>query len=377
MAFAAITPAEIASDQPVTTTLMEKIRTNFDDHEQRLAASSGIIGEILNGSFETPQGGNPNWPDKWAIGQYAGGQVILDGSDTAHGKKALKMIHSVSGGGGGYAESDYVAISPLYLPPLNIAYKCDQLALQVEVWMRYYAADTNGDPGTYLGERCIYRNAASNPKFWEPLQIQKIPFAFSGARYAKYRLVGGVSGSAQTGTALFDACGIPIRRVESPLDNPNPISIGPTQVYAWQWMDLFSAFNVTIPAGFRWLVLQAKLAGYTISDDMGTYYYPAYCRFRLPAVAGKYSSQGQNSFWHSGSNPNEASWNAAVPVDMIYDLTDVAPGTYSVQFQGYNSNYSYAFWRSQNLYHRLTNGVIIANGTSLAFTDSALNEPVY
>src|SRR5512145_1341446 len=214
MAYVAITPAEVASDQPVTTTLMDKIRTNLDDHEQRLVASSGIIGEILNGSFETPQGGNPNWPDKWAIGQYAGGQVVLDGSDTAHGKKALKMIHSVSGGGGGYAESDYVAISPLYLPPLNIAYKCDQLALQVEVWMRYYAADANGDPGTYLGERCIYRNTASNPKFWEPLQIQKIPFAFSGARYAKFRLVGGVSGSTQTGTALFDACGIPIRRVE-------------------------------------------------------------------------------------------------------------------------------------------------------------------
>jgi len=56
---------------------------------------------------------------------------------------------------------------------------------------------------------------------------------------------------------------------------------------------------------------------------------------------------------------------------------DLAPGTYFVQFHALNSNYSYAFWRSQNLYHRLTNGVVIASGTTLSFTDSALNEPVY
>ena len=96
MAFNALTPAEVAPDQPLSTTLLDKVRTNFDDHEARIQTSGGAVGEVLNGSFETPQGGNPNWPDKWAIGQYAGGQVLLDRDVDA----VTAVVTSVSGSWG-------------------------------------------------------------------------------------------------------------------------------------------------------------------------------------------------------------------------------------------------------------------------------------
>jgi hypothetical protein len=380
MAFTAIAPAEVAPDQPVSTTLMDKIRTNFDDHEARLSASSGVIGEVLNGSFETAQGGNPNWPDKWTIGQYSGGQVLLDAASTAHGKKSLKMLHTVSGGGGGYAESDYVAMSAVYMPPLNFAYYCTVAAMSIEVWARYYAADSAGEPSTYLGERRIYYNNAGNPMTWSAAQIWNLPLAYGNARYVKYRFIGGTSGTAQTGTVWFDAVGVPIRRVIFPLDNPNPIN-QPGIFCAGGWSAMGSAFNITIPANFRWLVVRGALFPFTYSDDYGTTYYRCYSRFYLSGIAGKYSTA------HSALATGQ--WSYSVPAntaggwiwgDMVYDLTGVSAGTYALIFQG-ASEYSYQYFQSPSAlseaHHDLRSGYISADGTKMVWTDSFAGLPMW
>lgn len=361
MAFTALTPAEVSPDQPVSTTLMDKIRGNFDDHEQRIAASSGIIGEVLNGSFETAQSGNPNWPDKWVIGQYSGGQVLLD-TNTCHGKKSLKMIHSVSGGGGGYAESDYIAVSNLYWTPLNFAYYATAVGMSVEVWARCYSADANGNPAAYLGEYCIYRNTSANPQIWSAAQVNNIPINYDGTRYVKYRFVGGVSGSTVTGSVYLDAVGIPIRLIQKPL--PGLINIPQAYVpinWPQAWYNVGSAFSVTIPSSsrFRWLVCQYEVSGSGGSD----WYGPAYgwVQFYLNGVAGKYSTQ-------PGGQCNGA-WQL---LTAVYDLTGVTPGTYTLQSRcmggGPTENAQIAV-RSQNLTHYFRTGFVSADATLMTYTD--------
>lgn len=386
MAFSALTPQEVSPDQPVSTTLLDKVRTNFDDHEARLSASAGIVGEILNGSFETAQGGNPNWPDKWAIGQYSGGQVLLD-SDSVHGKKSLKMIHSVSGGGGGYAESDYVAVSPLYMPPLVFAYYGTAPGCPVEVWCRYYGQDGSNNPGTFLGERCIYQNNTGNPMVWSGVQIATVPMAYNGTRYVKYRFIGGVNGSTTTGSVWFDAVGVPIRRVYYPFDNPNPINLGVVAAsYPQGWVNAGGAFNITIPAGFRWLVVQAQTIPSSQYDIDGNIVGgPAYARFFLNGVAGKYSTEAVdsriNSAWTGWppTPPNNAP-NWAMQ-DLVYDLTGVAPGVYALQFQIQSTAWGYNNWLQSpsaiNLRHDCRSGLILANGSTLAFTDAYNSQPTW
>ena len=361
MAFIAMTPAEIAPDQPVSTTLLQKVKDNFDDHENRISVTAGVIGEILNGSFETPQGGNPNWPDKWAIGQYAGGSVLLD-RDTCHGKYSLKMVHSVAGGGGGYAETDYVGMSMLYIAPLNFAYKVTAAAMAIEVWARFYAADANGNPSTYLGEKRLYSNTTDNPLFWSSVQVADIPIEFPSARYVKYRLVGGASGSSTTGSVWFDGVGASIRTMRSYLV-PTPFTTNPSQLYLYgyqQWMNFGSAENVTVASGYRWLVLPNwKLQGAT--DEWG-YNYPSSLRFYLNGVAGKYSSV------------LTAPGVSQVSGDIAYDLSGVAPGTYACQLQ-YYSQAGGPSVRGTAGY--LNNGVVLANAFSGTYTITHNNVPLY
>lgn len=45
MSFTALNTGEVASAQPVTTTLLDKIRTNFDDHEDRITAVEDSLSE--------------------------------------------------------------------------------------------------------------------------------------------------------------------------------------------------------------------------------------------------------------------------------------------------------------------------------------------
>lgn len=360
MAFNALTPAEVAPDQPLSTTLLDKIRTNFDDHEARITTGAGTVGEILNGSFETPQGGNPNWPDKWAIGQYAGGQVLLD-RDCIHGKYSLRMNHTVALGGGGYAETDYVGVSSLYWPPLNFAYMATAAGMAVEVWARFYAADANGEPSTFLGEKRIYNNTTDNPTFWTSVQIQDIQLAYITARYVKYRFVGGASGSAVTGTVYFDAVGVPIRRTVSYIEPP-PFSFGNTPLYYGGWYNLYSPINVVMPFGLRWLVLSGFSISGSFDPEMGTPY-QASARFFLNGVAGKYSSQ------------LTAPGGATVQGDMAYDLTGVSPGTYSLQLQFWTQNSGALSAAGSKGY--FTNAIILAKGSDGTYTQTYQNQPMY
>lgn len=358
MAFIALTPAEIAPDQPVSTTLLQKVKDNFDDHENRIAVTAGVIGEILNGSFETPQGGNPNWPDKWAIGQYAGGSVLLD-RDTCHGKYSLKMVHSVAGGGGGYAETDYIGVSSLYFSPLNFAYKVTAVGMAIEAWARFYAADANGNPSTYLGEKRLYNNVTDNPLFWTSVQVTDIPIEFPTARYVKFRLIGGSSGSNVTGSAWFDAVGAPIRVMRSYL-TPTPFTAFVNRyIYAYGWTNIGSAENVTVASGYRWLVLPGwGVAG--VADEWTSYW--AQIRFFLNGVTGKYSLV----ITCTGS--------ATVTGDMVYDLTGIAPGTYSCQIQYTTQAGGYIFKGTAGY---LNNGVILANAYNGTYASTYNNVPMY
>lgn len=335
MAFVAVTDQEIAPDKAVTTDFLKKVKDNFDDHEARIGAggggSSGGVGSVLNGSFETDSDNN-GIPDNWTRYLFPGGSSAIDTVDYAHGRKAFRFVHPGGvGAGGGYLETDYISVSHLHFPDLPLSYKCSVVGIKVAVVCRYYAADGSGNPGAYLGERTLWTNV-SNPRRWSGVTLKNIPIQYATTRYIKYRLYGGMNDVNVAGNVLFDGVGIPYYTKRQPLtDVINQGNISAPYVSGWNFFG--STWTATIPVStaLRWLVIQmvgsAKWYDY---GDSGIYAE----RTQFRAVL---SWPGNNYAYGTPFITSQSGYVGSVPGAFAgysyIDLADVPTGAQSLRFQ--------------------------------------------
>lgn len=91
MAFLAFTSAEMDADSPWTETQTQLIRTNFDDHENRILAVEGPSGQSILDDFAC----SALDTDSWDYGN-SGGSAALDGTPD-------HWLHYTSNGGAQYA----------------------------------------------------------------------------------------------------------------------------------------------------------------------------------------------------------------------------------------------------------------------------------
>lgn len=356
MGFVALTDAEIAPDKPVSNDLLKKVKDNFDDHEARILSGSGGggsggIGEVLNGSFESDSDLD-GIPDNWTRYLYPGGSSAFDVADYIHGKRSYKFVHPGGvGNGGGYLESDYIAVSNLFFPPLPMAFKSSVTGIKIQVVCRYYAADANGNPGGYLGERPLWTHTAGSAGRWYLAELTSIPLPYVNAKYVKFRLIGGHYDTNVAGSVWFDAVGVKQYPVVIPLtDAVNQPAV--SWYGGWTWIG--GTHTITIPTGanFRWLAIQVEVqAGYYYWSDesgSGTEARPGNVRAHID------TNQVLSSIF-TGNN------YTAYEKGYVYaDISGLSPGTHSLRFQGWMNTSGGisqgAYFRSPNLYHYFTSG---------------------
>lgn len=367
MAFLPLTTGEVAPDQPVSTTLMDKIRTNFDDHEARLlaAAAGGSIGGILNGSFETANPSYPTWPKDWAVSNGTGGLVSLS-TDSCHGKQSVKIDHTLTNGGGAYVETDYVAVSSCFLPPLEFCYKATAATLVVKVIARYFGADANGNPvNPELGTHQLYRNVTDNPGSWTPVNVFKVPLKYWTARYVKYQFVVGEANTGALGSAYFDGVGVTNSRgVFTYTPRIFTFGPGPYRIDSYSWVNLFSA-NILVPPGVKYLVL----TGYRVQQYWSS---DAAMRFLLPNLAAtRYSTECRITFADDGYGGLVQVAGMTGLQDMVYDLdglTIPAGGiTTPIQIQKYSNQFN-DYFDARSGAEYVSQGRIQANATNGTYT---------
>ncbi|GAB4247937.1 MAG: hypothetical protein OHK0028_24790 [Deltaproteobacteria bacterium] len=358
MGFMALTEAEIAPGKPVSNDLLKKVKDNFDDHEARISAGGGAgigsIGEVLNGSFESDSDAD-GVPDNWTRYLYPGGSAAFDPVDSIHGKRSYKFVHPGGvGNGGGYLESDYIAVSNLFFPPLPMAFKASVTGIKIQVVCRYFAADASGDPGSYLGERTLWTHTAGSAGRWYLAELTSIPLPYVSARYVKFRFIGGHYDTNVAGAVWFDAVGVKQYPVVIPLAdaiNQPPVTWSPWS--GWTWVG--ATHTITIPSGanFRWLAIQVDLqAGYyTWMDESGSHYSPR---------AGSVRAHIDTNQVISSVFTNADDYTAYEKGYVYADISGLAPGTHSLRFQGLQDTQGglsqNAIFRSQNLYHYFTSG---------------------
>lgn len=339
MAYIALTDSEIAPDKPVSNDLLQKVKDNFDDHEARISAgsgggSSGGIGEVLNGSLESDSDAN-GIPDNFTRYHYGGGSSARDLAEAVHGKYAYKFVHpGGSGNGGGYLETDYISVSQLFIPSLPFAYRCSVAGIKVRVDVRYYAADANGSPSTFLGEQTLWTNTA-NPIRWYGVELTNPTFPYTTARYVKYRFIGGYYDTNVAGSVWFDAIGAELVRGKTRLTNT--VTQAALTFYPSGWASIGSIFTITLPDArlHRWLAMAGEgLGGFTPGWDGGAeIHHPMSWRARV------FQSSG-TPFALYGTTVTVPTYAWAGGYSYV-DISSLAAGTYRLQFEASGTGGSY------------------------------------
>jgi hypothetical protein len=196
MAYDALDTAEVAVGKPVTSTLMTKVKDNFDWLYGQLGILNVGVG-IPNGSFEVDTDADED-PDNWTVSDYTGGTHELSTVAVAHGLQALKFVHpGGAGNGGGYAWSDYVVVNAAV--PLTVAwsYYTTNGSMKVIVQIRWYDKDQS-----YLSSTSIL-NSTANGTAWQRVASDPL-WPVANAVYAKVELVGGYTDTDQAGSCYFD-----------------------------------------------------------------------------------------------------------------------------------------------------------------------------
>ena len=193
MGYFALTAAEIAQDKFVTTTLMAKLKDNFDYLYSKAAATD----LPSNGSFEIDTDSD-GIPDNWTRALYPGGTGGLSVLYPAHGAKSAYFIHpGGAGNGGGILTSDYIEVSQLQSLSLFYILWATVAGMRNIVRIKYY-----DKAKAYISAVDLY-NSTSNPTSGTLYCSQFIPVA--NARYIKILLYGGVSDTDVAGNTYFDS----------------------------------------------------------------------------------------------------------------------------------------------------------------------------
>lgn len=194
MAFVAFTTAEVSSGRAITEEQETKKKDNFD------AIYSASVGApaLQNPSFEIDSDSD-NVPDSWTLTTYSGGTATLETSTTMEGTKTLKFVHpGGAGNGGGYADSDYIAVSGSTSATLSATYYSSVAGPKVQIVARFFDKDK---VTISLDDTCY--STTTNPTVKTLLMVNfNIP---NTAKFMKIRLIGGYTDTAVASTIYFDA----------------------------------------------------------------------------------------------------------------------------------------------------------------------------
>ena len=264
MPYVALLDAEIQSGEPISQSLMQKIKDDLDDHEARIAGgggggggSAGGVGEILNGSLEA-DGDADGVPDNFLVSYYPGGTGGYDTADYVHGTKSWRFdLNGGANTGGGYLETDYIFANRLYFKPVWLAYKASASSGTPRVQVVARCFDKNH---AYLGEVTLW-NTVSHIPGWSLVVIHNINVTFNETEYVKFRIVGGaVDATGVVGSVWFDAIGIEGYGMQVTISE----TINQPDVYVLTggWYAAGSVFNINIPADkYQWLVVPVHAIG--------------------------------------------------------------------------------------------------------------------
>jgi len=303
MPYVALLDAEIQSGEPISQSLVQKIKENFDDHEARISGgggggggAAGGVGEILNGSLEA-DGDADGVPDNFLVSYYPGGTGGFDTTDYVHGTRSWRFdLNGGSNTGGGYLETDYIFANRLYFKP---------------VWLAYKASASSGTPRVQVIARCFDRNKAylgdvtlwntiSHITGWSLVLIRNINVTFNETEYVKLRIVGGaVDATGVVGSVWFDAIGVEGFGMQVTV--PEAINQPDVWISTGGWYAAGSVFNINIPAGkYQWLVVPVHVIGAVESWDGPDILLPARIRCYIDTVYSTVVESPRN-YWVTGN----------------------------------------------------------------------------
>ena len=110
MAYTALTSAEVQVNKPVNSSMMTKVKDNFDYLYSNAAGGGGLVN---NGNFEIDMDAD-DLPDNWTVSLFTGGAASMTTvtSYVANGHYAIQFTHpGGAGNGGGQGKSDYIECS--------------------------------------------------------------------------------------------------------------------------------------------------------------------------------------------------------------------------------------------------------------------------
>lgn len=233
----------------------------------------------FNGSFEIDSD-NDGVPDGWTVTLYNGGSAGFETTNVAHGNRAYKFVHpGGSGNGGGYLESDYIPISfGTKLSNLSFLVYVTASGLKVEVVYIFYDKNKN-----FISEQTMLSYSSFDSHGWYEVNVNTGSYFIqpTNATYFKIRLIGGKNDASVGGTVIFDSV-----EYDPPVTSraycyvSNNINQGEVSTSSISYVDVGSAWTVTLPYKTGTLVVQAQIKGNT------------YCRFRIGSL---YSNEATTS----------------------------------------------------------------------------------
>lgn len=196
MAFFSIPDSWIQVGQAITQRLFQAIKDNEDTINSTVGTLQGQ--DILNGFFEIVEdiGASPLRPTSWDITEYLGGTVELDDTVSTKGKYALTFNHpGGAGNGGGEAESDYYPISENTDIFIGQTFWSTLAGVRIKVEIDYF----DEDKIFIIASTEILYNETTNPTAKTRFTLQ--PTFPAGARYLKWRFIGGDTDTDPGGSA--------------------------------------------------------------------------------------------------------------------------------------------------------------------------------
>jgi len=237
MSFSALTAAEVAQDAFITTTLMNKIKDNFD----YLYGQFSQVPDVPNGSFEN-DADSDGTPDNWTKALYPGGALAADTTTPADGAKAVKFTHpGGAGNGGGSLTSDYIPCSEYVKYWASFLHKASAAGMKNLVQVQYYTAAkaTNG-----AAVELYDSTDAGAPATWTQYVAQFTPTASS--RYFKIIVIGGYTDTDVAGDAYFDCVRYGVAASQNMLKTS---TAGVSGTSATGDIDVETAGSITVPGG--------------------------------------------------------------------------------------------------------------------------------
>lgn len=147
-----------------------------------------------NGSFEI-ESAMAETPEGWTVTDYTGGSHVLDNTANSHGLVSLKFTST--GGGGGYASTDFIPVEELVRYGIFFSIKSSAADVRNVVEVIWYT-----DAQATVSTSTPYDESAANPTSWT--RYNYYVSAPSTARYAKIKIYGCHSSDATTGSTWFD-----------------------------------------------------------------------------------------------------------------------------------------------------------------------------